>query len=155
MHSETHKLVTEGNDSSAPISMKPTSVAMDGTHDAEPVPKQDLVGLREQRIRDYLDSKLHNAMPEVALLGGVNADLAALALQLKTSLDEVLGECEDAREYLATLPRCAEVFLKIARQIDRGSRLINELERGQAAASQSARKRSKHSALEGGEEMRI
>jgi hypothetical protein len=114
-----------------------------------------IVGLRRRRIKDYLEVKLRSTMAEVSLLGGINADLAELAMQLKTSLDDVLGECEDAREYLATLPRGAEVLLKIARQIDRQSRLINELERGQAAAGHSAGKRSKHSALEGGEEMTI
>ena len=137
MHSETHKPITDGNVSSASPSPIAPSVDMAGTRDAEPAPKQDLVGLRRRRIKDYLEVKLRSTMAEVSLLGGINADLAELAMQLKTSLDDVLGECEDAREYLATLPRGAEVLLKIARQIDRQSRLINELERGQAAAGQS------------------
>lgn len=155
MDSEMYEPIAEGIASSASPSPASMSVDIAGTRDAGHARGQDLVALRRQRIKDYLEGKLHSALPEVSLLGAVSADLAALALRLTSALDEVLMECQDARDYLVTLPRGAEVLLKIARQIDRQSRLINELERGQVGAGQSARKMGQDGALEHGEKTRI
>ena len=87
---------------------------------------------REQRIADYLDRALRNPSPDVAVLGGVTADLAKLALRLNQAIDEVTADCESPREYLDTVPQGLEAMLKVSRQIERCSRLGHELSRPKA-----------------------
>jgi hypothetical protein len=87
---------------------------------------------REQRIGEYLDEALRNRSPHVAVLGGVTADLAKLALRLNQAIDEVIADCERPQEYLDMVPQGLEAMLKVSRQIERCSRLAHELSRPKA-----------------------
>lgn len=96
--------------------------------------KAPLDGLdpRRQRIADYLNAALSSPMPEVALIGGVTADLAGLEIQLSQSIEAVLAECASKQEYLDAVPEGVEMLLRVSRQIERGTRLAKELARDQA-----------------------
>lgn len=111
-----------------------TSPAASPKNDGTPQMKDDgaVLRRREQRIADYLDKALRNTSPEVAMLGGVTADLAKLALRLNQAIDEVTADCVRPREYLETVPHGLEAMLKVSRQIERCSRLAHDLSRQKA-----------------------
>ena len=124
-------LIIDENDPPAPTEMVAPAADEASDGPAEAPPEQDLVELRLERITDYLDSTLHNPLPEVALIGGVNADLGKLAVGIGQAIDEVLAACQNGREYLDAAPQAADVLLKVGRQIERGARLAHDLSRGQ------------------------
>lgn len=97
----------------------------------ESVPSPDLFDLRLQRISDYLSAALSSPMAEVAVLGGINADLATIELRLSESIQAILTACKSADEYVDAVPEGVEMMLKVSRQIERGTRLANELARSQ------------------------
>lgn len=130
--------VASGDQSTARILKAPSPGSSAKNHSA--LPRKDeggVLGRREQRIADYLDAALRDPLPEVAVLGGVTADLAKLALRLSQSIDEVLAGCASPREYLDTVPQGVEVMLKVSRQIERCSRLAHELSRPKPAADKA------------------
>jgi hypothetical protein len=78
-------------------------------------------------------------MAEVAVLGGIKADLAALELRLSQSLEGVLAECRSKCEYIDAAPEDVEMLLKVSRQIERCMRLANELARSRGKMEQAPR----------------
>ena len=74
--------------------------------------------LRLQRITDYLDAALDAPKPEVALVGGIVADLARYGVRLNQSVEDLLSECQSPREYLDAVPKGIELLLKISRRLN-------------------------------------
>jgi hypothetical protein len=87
------------------------------------------VQLRLRRIEDYLDAALRSPLAEVAMLGGVNADLAKLALHLNQSLEEVWQACRNDGEDAEAVYEGVTMLLKVTRQLERGTRLTTDLAR--------------------------
>lgn len=113
-----------------PPAPEKTSLDTANQRDAS-VPSPDLRDLRLQRISDYLNAALSSPLAEVAMLGGVNADLAVIELRLSQSIEAVMAACKSTREYIDAVPEGVEMMLKVSRQIERGTRLANELARSQ------------------------
>lgn len=89
----------------------------------------DLLERRLERIRDGLDRALSSPLAEIAVIGGVSADLAVFELRLSQSIEGLLAECQATREYLDALPEGLEMMLKLSRQLERNTRLAQELAR--------------------------
>ena len=117
----------------------PLDVSLDASldtanqRDASP-PLQDLRDLRLQRIDDYLNTSLSSPLAEVAMLGGLNVDLAVIELRLSQSIEAILAECKSAGEYLDAASEGVTMLLKLSRQIERGTRLANDLARNYSKA---------------------
>jgi len=91
-----------------------------------------VVERRVERIDEFLGDALANSSAEIALLGGVAADLARAELVLFRALQEVVSESERPRDNLDSLPAALEVILKVDRQIERCLRLRLDVARSGA-----------------------
>ena len=137
---ETHVAVDPRTEPCLPPSPVPESpVAANPC--APAVPAESPVELRLRRIDDYLATTLQSPLAEVAMLGGVNADLAKLAMRLNQSLEGVLGICPRGGEDDEALYEGVTMFLKVTRQLERGTRLTNELSRSQQRSEASPQRR--------------
>ena len=140
MHDENDILETHVEEFTPPV---PEDASLDTSldasldtanqRDASP-PPQNLCDLRLQRIDDYLNTSLSSPLAEVAMLGGLNVDLAVIELRLSQSIEAAMAECESTREYLDAVPGGVEKLLKLSRQIERGTRLANDLARNYSKA---------------------
>lgn len=101
-------------------------------------PPPDKRAQRLQRIEDYLDAALQNPLPEVAVIGGANADLALLQLSLNESMAKALADCNSVHEYLDAVPEAMEMMITLCRQMERGMRLSMELARNHMKSQASA-----------------
>jgi hypothetical protein len=128
MHDDNDVLKTSGEDSSL---LTPETTHREGANARGASPPASRLDRRLQRISDYLDTALSSPMPEVALIGGINADLAAMQIRLSQSIEEILAECASARDYMDAVPEGVEMLLKVSRQIERGTRLAKDLSRSQ------------------------
>jgi hypothetical protein len=137
MHDDKDTMGTSVGEST-PSAPKNTSLDTANRREATVIP-QDLLDRRLKRISDYLNTALSSPMAEVAMLGGINADLAAIELRLSQSIEEVLAECKNTRDYIDAVPEGVEMMLKVSRQIERGTRLANELARSPAEPERDLR----------------
>jgi hypothetical protein len=137
MHDDKDALGTSAEESTPPV---PENTLLNAAKQRHAIASPaDLLDLRLQRISDYLNTALSSPMAEVAVLGGINADLAALELRLSQSIEEVLAECRNKCEYIDAAPEGVEMLLKVSRQIERGTRLANELVRSRGKTEQIPR----------------
>ena len=110
----------------------PVPASRDATDQASQTPLPDvIVDLRLRRIKEYLHAALQSPVAEVAMLAGVNADFATLELRLHQSIEATLQECRNRGEYADAVPDAVAMMLKVARQLERGTRLASELARSQ------------------------
>lgn len=97
--------------------------------DEQPREDPDHIVLREHRIENYLTTTLESVQPEIAVLGGVAADLMTMELWMTQSVMATLTECQNPREYLEAGREGMEMVMKLSRQAERVMRLNNELAR--------------------------
>lgn len=87
--------------------------------------------VRLQRIIEYMRDSLANSDPLDANLGTVNADLFLMAHRLMQGMGDVLESRPDSLEEFDLAHQSLDHYLRVTKQIDRFTQLIERRKRAQ------------------------